>query len=863
MRLQASQEMREKLLTNMFVKKKGSITVFLSLVLVLLFSFVLTALEGARIKGATAYLSMLSELAGDSLLGHYYAPLFEEYRVFGFFAGDGKGYFDVGAMEELLEETINFGVKGMSGGLLTWESAEVEVDDYDTMLSETGTGLMEQMKSQVLLDGGVLALSQLFSKEMFSEAAVAGQIYQKQEEALEEVTPVLKDILKLMELTDGICTGDGGLELGENGRLQVQDAFIKQIVPMEEKVFLERFDNPEVAAAVQAKIYPVDEVALRVYSLAEQGIRLKEQLSMLEYALECGRNSWAEMQWEWQELQEKEETGENQEGAEETRTESKIETQQDSIGISDSPVDNETVAKEGIANQETAKNDIAENDKVQNERKERIALLEQQMQEIQRMIRQKEKEIADISSEKNRVLKDASKQYNELKQTMKAVQEVLKETQKVLDGLEKKQLAARVAVDGYELFLKGIKNSLSEELYQVFENELDTMKAYLGIEGQGYVVSQMKQTVVADSKLLEELELTTFSEWNLSKVQKEMESLRSGISRYTVDGLWFSYGKITVTETTGQNVLGLLKEFLTEGMLALVGVTEEKVSERKLDGLDLPSAGLSTENLAEELMDCIEEMMQLFQSADIAQLFSELADKALDSTALELYCMKYFYRYGEEAPYTKLNYEREYLLFGGQEDKVNLMQIVLRLVAVRTLFSMVAILKNPEKMAELGSFSAGVAGLTGIPILLAVTKYALLLLWSVEEAFVEVAALLQSKRVAVLSSGGCISFSEVFRFGRAMITTKAKNLAESAIGAGYQEYLLLFSLFVPMKEKLYRAMDLMQENIRYRYDDSFRMRNVVTGIKFCARTRLKGMFYSGVFPQSVYEIKCEERSCYE
>ena len=52
-------------------KQKGSITVFLSLVLVLLFSFILTTLEAARITGATAYLSMISKISSDSFFAHY------------------------------------------------------------------------------------------------------------------------------------------------------------------------------------------------------------------------------------------------------------------------------------------------------------------------------------------------------------------------------------------------------------------------------------------------------------------------------------------------------------------------------------------------------------------------------------------------------------------------------------------------------------------------------------------------------------------------------------------------------------------------------------------------------------------------
>ena len=40
-------------------------------------------LEAARIRGATAYVAMVADLAGDSALASYYYPLFQSYRLFG------------------------------------------------------------------------------------------------------------------------------------------------------------------------------------------------------------------------------------------------------------------------------------------------------------------------------------------------------------------------------------------------------------------------------------------------------------------------------------------------------------------------------------------------------------------------------------------------------------------------------------------------------------------------------------------------------------------------------------------------------------------------------------------------------------
>ena len=89
--------------------RKGSITVFLSLILVLLFSFILTTLEAARICGARAYASMITELAGESFLASYYYPLFQNYRLFGVNEGDEDGFFVEDAMKEEIKEDMTFG----------------------------------------------------------------------------------------------------------------------------------------------------------------------------------------------------------------------------------------------------------------------------------------------------------------------------------------------------------------------------------------------------------------------------------------------------------------------------------------------------------------------------------------------------------------------------------------------------------------------------------------------------------------------------------------------------------------------------------------------------------------------------------
>ena len=752
------------------MRSKGSITVFLSLILVLLFSFLMTMLEGARICGASAYTAMISEMAGDSLLASYYYPLFEEYRLFGVDAGNERGYFSADKLKEKLEETVVYGMSGLQGGLLSFDNPEVVLEEYQTLMSEEGRPFLNQMREQVLLDGLTLGITEFFTQEQFTEAGAVGQIVMKQEETLAEAATVTKEILKLMELVDGIGTGKQGLTLNRDGKLKTKDVFIKQLVPMDSSALKQAYENEEIYAAVSGRFFRADTAAEAVLDCIEEARWLEAEISSLEIAL-------------------------------------------------------------------------------QREDDEAVAFFEEW----------KSKK-ASCEEQREAALDEAGDRYKELQKKTKEVEPLLRECLEILADLEKKQEKAQEAVVSYELFLTGLEASVSQEIYDVFYGELEAMKLYAGMEEQGYYVPVMKQTIETNVSVLEELSLEGFSQYELGRVETEMNRVIREMAKYSTEGLWFTYGDIVLAKQTGANVLDAVGELLLTGVLELVGVESEQQSGSKLDGEALPSAALEGEHLLTDLMSCISEVQQMFSEGGIREVLSAAGNTLLDATALEVYCLKYFHTFVDPVETTKLKYEREYLIFGAPKDKTNLLCVVLYLVAIRILFSMVGILENPDKMATVEAFAASVAGCTGIPVLLEILRYGIVFLWSVEEALIEVAALLQGKRRPVIGTG-CLTMEELLLINKTKIVSKAQSLPEGA-GPGYEEYLTLLSLTRPAKKKMYRAMDLIQENIRFRYRDSFRLRNAVTGVEFSVSAGLDKRYDTGWFPERIYQMKWQETSAY-
>ena len=76
--------------------KKGEVTVFLAMILVMLMTLLLVMAESARTAGERLYLRMAVDSSMDSLFGQYHRKLWESYRLLGLeygTPGDLEGEF--------------------------------------------------------------------------------------------------------------------------------------------------------------------------------------------------------------------------------------------------------------------------------------------------------------------------------------------------------------------------------------------------------------------------------------------------------------------------------------------------------------------------------------------------------------------------------------------------------------------------------------------------------------------------------------------------------------------------------------------------------------------------------------------------
>ena len=131
---------------------------------------------------------------------------------------------------------------------------------------------------------------------------------------------------------------------------------------------------------------------------------------------------------------------------------------------------------------------------------------------------------------------------------------------------------------------------------------------------------------------------------------------------------------------------------------------------------------------------------------------------------------------------------------------------------------------------------------------------------------IETAAIMRGKKVPVIpnSESFCLTLAELPLFAT-LVDEKADNFAESQLYLDYDDYLLVLTLLQSEKTTAARAMDIIQENIRYKYNDDFLINNAVTSFS-CTATFMAPYKYTNLLGLSgadaVYEIEVSDRVSY-
>lgn len=411
----------------------------------------------------------------------------------------------------------------------------------------------------------------------------------------------------------------------------------------------------------------------------------------------------------------------------------------------------------------------------------------------------------------------------------------------------------------YEQKLESAKGILSDDWIEALGESIDTIRKYIGETGDFYDFRAMRIRVEKNRDILrllrndfEEYAESTAENWR--DILARAEETAKGIS---FEGLTIQYTGMRRVHSVEDSLWKAFKNVLLQGLTA--GILEsEGTSSKKLDSRSLPSETIGShafdlfdisfsEDFAGVAEQNIWKVIRQMNLSDLAQMLRRGAEALAERALLTTYAKVTFPDYqtiSSEEKKTVLDYQLEYLLYGGKGDRENLRKAASCILGIRLLMNIVHTFTNPAKRATALATAVSIFGMA-LPILTFACQYVILFVWALQNAKLEAAEILKGKKVPFLVTEASFqtSYGDILTIDRKERMERADRYEDAAgVAPRYSTYLTLFLMFSNEKDIVFRSMDLMQEQIRLTDNPLFKMKDCVCGLAVSVRARLPGKY---------------------
>ncbi len=866
---------------NDHIYENGSITVFLSLIFVIVFSLVMTSLEAAKSAAARSFAGMLLVCAAESEAAQFYRPLFEEYHLFAIDTGFGGPAGDISKVASEIESRI-------PSNIWKIENDGCTLSAYEMIADGTGSIFTEQaVKYEVIKKAGDLLHGLAEKLGIVGSQGKTAKVLKKKLEAEEKIAKIEEHTLELMKLVDGVkCNISGNGE----ALYSTEPGFLKRFLNVQASMYSAQINNKDIYAALSGKyVNPaarLEELRLLVVKYAqaleeeERSMadleKLKDQKKIKETELYLSRDALAAIN-------------------------AVIEARIAALWIKAGLSDTDSEAEGGESAEEIF---AAEAEKIRQEYKDEIILcetgitrLELEIGEIEAKISEEEQKLekyrAATSEKNNAVAQKAGPLLELFVETASYVRESLNCIMKIRTA----QSEAEPEVDEYGLSIEEAGEDIGTEILEDHEKSYGLMKEYLGKRSAESVfdIERAESSLRRDMQFLEECgyeALLTFSGMDSKAAYERAEALKvleSRTGEFVYDGLVFDYSSFTAD--SGASETGMADELtreLGDGFLSFILKNTEDLSKEELSAALLPSridsvtesdpendagampatlentsgAAAMADSIGASDMDEISVISgEMSAEEDISDAQYADLSGAIRSLGLVMYCADSFGCYTDQAltDDTVMKYEREYIIGGKLPDKDNLTSVLLRIFLLRLVTSGIHVFSDRDLGSRAELLAAAAVGFTGMPFLVSLAKYLILFVCAIEQALIETAVLVRGRKTAVITGkeGFMADIADIAAFSPDFIQRQADAYPEIKGGIGYEDYLGILMLLNGQKKTVYRAMDLIQENLRYEYNEDFLMINSLSGFSVNASFNVPGQFinFGGYRISSEYELR--------
>ena len=256
---------------------------------------------------------------------------------------------------------------------------------------------------------------------------------------------------------------------------------------------------------------------------------------------------------------------------------------------------------------------------------------------------------------------------------------------------------------------------------------------------------------------------------------------------------------------------------MRDGVLSLV-CDETALCERQLEARE--ASAVENEELEWTKGKSGTGILKKFLAQSDSMWNDEMLDDQKKKGELIVYVMdklgSYISHQGEAVPYGL-----EYLVSGKSSQKDAFASVVSRLFTMRALINFLYVEKDPILLSQSLETATALAATLMAEAFIPVIQHGILLVLAMEEACVDVTALLLGRRVPVLKNQSSfqMKYAQICTAGKALFRAKAQNYpkAESATrltdmrsGLGYMQYLWLMLLMNTWEDLYQRTLDVIQ-----------------------------------------------------
>jgi len=814
-------------------KSDASITIYLSLILLIILSLLFTIIESARVNTAKVYAERALTTAMDSVLTEYYGPLWEEYHLFGLNIGNGTQEEKQSNMIDKLSEYMSytFDPNKEVNQFLYKDSTEIYDISIDFLNISDQTMLMDYQGELLINEAveymkyeevGDLAEALLNKASLLETPKKVSYLYEEKQKAEEELVEIDEGILELMELLDGLKTNAKGIERNKDGTLKVAATFIKQIATKEITM--------EGVGVNQENVF----LALKdSYCNPLPGIN---ELSDKFAIIEQGQKSILMIQ-------------------EEINAIASLRTQDETTLQSLNAIEKKTKAQKKLIIR------ISEN----------IGALMSQENILRQKIVLEQENIDRLMTEINNEKQKLSKLVSKIKQLITAALSSV-------DNIIAKSGSAASLINQYAESLQKEKDNIGDDIYSGLEDSLSELTKYTS-EGEGdskfanmkVILLENQEKLGKIASLLSKVEADMASK-SYPVAQENFANIGTLFQEYQIEGLTIDYSTLVLNQTEQKNPLDEVNSVFQTGITGLV-VNSNTISDKKLTSevrpSDIAAAFEADTDYSAMLSSFFKKITAGGENAGMGSLFGSFGTEAggmkvfgdaVNSIAEQILYQEYLKEHFEAFPMSGedlaarkpsvLIYEQEYLLAGKSSDAKNLSSVITRVVFLRTILDFVSILGDKAKCSEAKVVAAGLVGFTGLPILIGIMQTLILLVWAFDEALLDTCALMMGKEVPLIKKQIVLQFPDLFMINHEFLKTKVVQIVSTKNSSfSYQDYLRLFLLLKKKKDLSYRSMDLMQENINLRYADGFKFINCIFGFRTEAKFLIASKFTAADFMQ--------------